>query len=1054
MHITELSIKRPAMMTMVIMFFVVLGLYTYGRIGTELFPAVNTPYVTVSVSYPGAGAEEIESQIIKPIEDNLASLSQLKHINSMASVGRANVSLEFELTANADEAAIDVQKKVDAIRGRLPDGAGDPVVIKRDMNDSPIITLSLSSKRPQYEIYDLANDIVKDRLQRLSGVTEVSISGGQQREIQINIDKVKLEGYGLSLNQVISRLESENVDDPSGRMDRPEAEYNLRVLGQFRSVEEIGDIQIPTQSDYAVPLKDIATITDGYQEIRVFSRLNGTDSVSIQIFKQSDASVVTVGKAVKKELAAIKKDLPNDSDLIVSNDSSDFIQRSLNGTWANILEGIITTGLALFIFLRQWRSTFIVMLAIPTSLIATVMMMYFSGFTFNMMSLMGLALCIGILVDDSIVVLENIHRHIQMGKSPIAAAIEGRREIGLAAIAITMSDIVVFMPIAFMNGMVGQFFRQFGLTIVFATLFSLFISFTLTPMLASRLYKQKSVQDSEGAESTIVLKKKRQSIFAFIWKRTIPLGGKVRQTYLKQLNWSFSNRKKVLAISLLAFLLSLTVIPLKLVGMEFMPKTDQGQLSVSLELPIGTPIGKTDAAIKKLEAYLSKVPELQFYQTSVGSGGRGSSVGSNTGRVSMQLYPKADRQRTVWEVADGIRKWSKSFKEGKVFVTESDSMGGGGGGSAVQIVVSGKDPDKLLKLVDQVKNVVASTPGAADPNTNWRLGQPEVQVQVDHRRTAFYGLSVNDVARTVRASINGETAGVFRAGDRDIDLVVRLDGASKQDINSLKDIKVTGSNIAVSLGQLADIGFGSGPKDIRRVDRQRAINVTCNVRDRALNDFMQEVKSNIAKINLQPGLSITYSGQDQSMNDSFRELLAALILSILLVYMVLVMLYESFSTPLIRMLSLPLGIVGALVALAIFRFNLNLFTIIGVIMLDGLVAKNGTLLIDYTHTMMEQGRTLREALVEAASTRLRPIIMTTVTMVFGMLPTALSLTEGAENRSGMAVVLIGGLVSSTVFTLFVIPVAYTIIDDWKSKWRERRKQRLIRKGMIGESSGV
>ncbi|ACV62859.1 acriflavin resistance protein [Desulfofarcimen acetoxidans DSM 771] len=1058
MHITELSIKRPAMMTMVIMFFVVLGLYTYGRIGTELFPAINTPYVTVSVSYPGAGAEEIETQIIKPIEENLASLSQLKHINSMASVGRANVSLEFDLTADADEAAIDVQKKVDAISGRFPDGAGDPVVIKRDMNDQPIMTLSLSSKRPQYEIYDLANDIVKERLQRLTGVTEVAISGGQQREIQINIDKTRLEGYGLTLNQVISRLEEENLDDPSGRIDRPEAEYNLRVLGQFRSINDIAAIHIPTSSGYPVPLKDIATVTEGYQEVRAFSRLNGTDAVSIQIYKQSDASVVAVGKTVKNELDVIKKELPTDSELIISNDSSDYVQRSLNGTWSNILEGIITTGLALFIFLRQWRSTLIVMLAIPTSLIATVMMMYFSGFTFNMMSLMGLALCIGILVDDSIVVLENIHRHVQMGKSPYEAAIEGRREIGMAAIAITMSDIVVFMPIALMNGMVGQFFRQFGMTVVFATLFSLFISFTLTPMLASRLYKQKlNPESGEGQEhsSPEVLQKKRQSIFAFIWKHTIPLGRKVKQAYLKQLDWSFNNRKKVLAFSVLAFLLSLTVIPLKLVGMEFAPKTDQGQISVSLEMPIGTPIGKTDAAVRKLEAYLSKVPELQFYQTSVGGGGgRGASTGSNTGRISLQLYPKTERERSVWEVADGIRKWSKSFKEGRVFVTESDSMGGGGGGSAVQIVVSGKDPEKLLQLVDQVKGVVASTPGAADPNTNWRLGQPEIQVRVDHLRTAYYDLSVNDVARTVRASINGETAGVYHDGDRDVDIVVRLDGASKQDVGSLKDIKIASGNTPVSLGQVADIDFGSGPRDIRRVDRQRAINVTCNVRDRVLSDFMQEVKVKLAEIKLQPGFSITYSGQDQNMNDSFKELAAALLLSILLVYMVLVMLYESFTTPFIRMLSLPLGIMGALVALAIFRYNLNLFTIIGVIMLDGLVAKNGTLLIDYTHTMMAQGKTLREALVEAATTRLRPIIMTTITMVFGMLPTALSLTEGAENRSGMAVVLIGGLLSSTVFTLFVIPVVYTIIDDWKHNWHERRRNRLIKKGLVVDSSVI
>lgn len=1026
MHITELSIKRPAMMTMVIMLFVVLGLYTFGRIGVELFPAINTPYVSVSVSYSGAGAEEIESQIVKPIEDSLSSLSKLKRITSLASAGRANVTLEFEMTADADQAAIDVQKKIDSIRGRLPDDASDPVVIKRDMNDTPIMSLALSGDRPQHELYDIANDIIKERLQRVDGVTEINIMGGQQREIQIDINKTKLEGLGLSLNQVISRLQSENLNDPSGRLDRPDAEYNVRVLGEFRSVGEISDIQIPTSSGYSVPLKDIATITDGYAEVRQISRVNGEYAVALQIYKQSDASVVAVGNAVEEALAGIKVDLPEGTDLNIPRNSASFIKSSLNGTWVSIIEGIITTGLVLFLFLRQWRSTLIVMLAIPTSLIATVMMMYFAGFTFNMVSLMGLALCIGILVDDSIVVLENIHRHRQNGESPWKAAIEGRKEIGMAAVAITLSDVVVFAPIAFMGGMVGQFFRQFGLTVVFATLFSLFVSFTLTPMLASRLH-------SNGNND------EKKSFFDIIWRRTIPLGHRVNRLYLHTLEWSLRHRKKVLAFSMLAFFLSLTLIPLKLVGAEFMPQSDQGELTVSLEMPIGTPLAKTDAALKQLEQYLSGIPEVQYYQTTLGaSGGRGSSSGANVGRVGLQLYPKDQRDKTVWEVADGIRKWSRGFKEGKVLVSISSGMGGGGGG-AVQVVVSGNNPDKLVNVADQIKAVVAGTKGVTDADTNWRLGQPEVQVQVDHRRTAFYGLSVNDVARTVRGGINGETAGVFRDGETEIDMVVRLEGANKHDINTLENLLVTGSSGAVPLGQVSRLSISSGPTDIRRVDKQRAITVTANVKDRSLNDVMTDIKKEIAGLDLPLGFSVSYGGQDQSMRESFSELIQALVLSVVLVYMILVMLYESFTTPLIRMISLPFGIIGALAILAIFRQNINLFTFIGIIMLDGLAAKNGTLLIDYTHTLMERGLCLRDALKEAGTTRLKPILMTTVTMVFGMLPTALAMTEGAENRRGMALVLIGGLLSSTVFTLYVIPVVYTLIDDWKTRRRMKKE---------------
>jgi len=1029
LHITEISIKRPAMMTMVILVFVVLGLFTYGRIKTELFPAINIPYVSVSVSYSGAGAEEIESQIVKPIEDALASVSKLKHITSTASAGRANVTLEFDLSADADKAALDVEKKVNGIQGRLPDGASDPVVDKRDMNDMPVINLALSGNRSPVELYDLADDVISDRLRRLDGVADVSISGGLQREVQINVNKSKLEGFGLSLNQVINRLEAENLNDPSGRMDRPEAEYNIRVLGQFKSVDEIGEILITTSSGYSVPLKEIASVVAGYQEQRQYSRLNGQDAIAIRISKQSDSSVVDVGNAVNKEMVNIKKDLPEGVSLIVANDQSDYVKKSVNGTVKSIIEGIITTALILFIFLRKWQSTFIVMLAIPSSMLATVMMMYFAGYSFNMMSLMGLALCIGILVDDSIVVLENIDRHLRMGKSPWQAAIEGRREIGMAAVAITLSDVVVFTPIAFMQGMVGQFFRQFGMTVVFATLFSLFISFTLTPMAASRLFKQIGPEEDTG----------RKSIFAFLWNYTIPLGAKIKASYHQFLLWTLSHRKRVLAFALLAFILSLSLIPLKIVGTEFTPQSDEGALTVSVELPIGVPAQKTDAALKQIEDYLKTIPEIKYYQTASG-GARGTSAGANTGRISVQLYPKAERERTVWQVSDAIRQWGRGFKGGTGRVSEQSSMGGGGGGGAVQIQISGNDPVQLVKLTEQIQSLVAGVPGTRDANTNWRMGQPEVQITPDHRRTAFYGLSIDDVATTVRTAVNGTTAGEFRDGIRETDIVVRLDQFNKQDISSLENLMISGSGSYVPLGQLASITKGSGPIDIRRTDRQRTITVSSGVVGRPTGDVLNDIKAQMATIAIPQGFYINFAGQDQMMKESFADLISALILSIILVYMVLVMLYESFSTPFIRMLSLPLGIVGALAALAIFRLNINVFTMIGIIMLDGLVAKNGTLLIDYTHTLMERGLPLREALIEAGMTRLKPIIMTTVTMIFGMLPTALALTEGAENRSGMAWVLIGGLITSTVFTLFVIPIVYTIFDEWKTKWRNGRSR--------------
>lgn len=1028
MNLTKIAIKRPAMMSMIIMVFVVLGLFTYNKMGVELFPAVNLPAVYVVTNYPGAGAEEIETQITKPIEDQMATLGKLKKISSQASEGFTYTALEFELSADANQAALDVQKRVDMVKGRLPEDASDPVVYKFDINDQPVLVMALQSHRPLYEAKELAEDVIKDRLQRLSGVADVTVVGGEEREILISVDQVKLAGYKLSISQIINRLRAENLNQPSGRLDRPEAEYNVRVLGEFKSLEDIKSLDIPVGNGSTIPLSAVATVSDGHQELREYSRVNGINAVSLMVFKQSDASVVEVGERVKNEIEKIQSELPDDVKIIVSRDTSNFIRASLNNTRMSIIEGILTTALALYLFLREWRSTLIVALAIPTSLLAALMMMFFSGFTFNMLSLMGLALCIGILVDDSIVVLENVHRHLKKGKDPEQAALDGRMEIGMAAIAITLSDIVVFTPIAFMNGMIGQFFRQFGLTVVFATVFSLFISFTLTPMMASKLFKKQRTDDEP--ENYV----KKKSFIGWLTKWTEPLGLRVKEKYISLLEWSLGHRKTVLLVVIATFLASLSLPALNIIGAEQMPKTDSGELTVSLEMPTGTPIWKTDAALKEIEAYVKNISEIKYYHATLGSAGgmAGSSSGSHVGRIGVTLVDKKERERSMWEVGDQIRKWGTGFIAGRVTVSESDNMGPPGGD--IDIQVSGPDTDKLIVLSGKVKSTIAGIEGARDVDVDWRLGQPEIQVKIDRRKAASLGLSVDDVARAARASLNGDLAGKYREGNDETDIRVRLEGLNKSDINSIKNLPVTTmSGEVILLQQVADVGPGTGPTEIKRVDRQRTISVKGNLRGRPLNEFVQEAEAKVEQIKLEPGYSINFSGQAESMQETFTDLIAALVLSIILVYMVLVMLYESFMTPFIRMMALPLGIVGAFVALAITGNTLNLFSMIGIIMMDGLVAKNGTLLIDYTHTLMERGLSLRDALLEAGRTRLRPIIMTTFTMIFGMLPTALSMGEGAESRVGMAWVLIGGLITSTLFTLVVIPVIYTIMDDYKRK---------------------
>ena len=888
-----------------------------------------------------------------------------------------------------------------------------------------LMMLALQSKRPLTETYEAAKDIVQNRLEKVPGVSDTSLVGGQEREVHVDVNPTKLNQYGLSLLQITNRLRSENLNQPVGLLERPEAEYNLRMLGEFNSIDEISNLKMPINNNSIIRLKDVADVSLGYQDLRALSRVNGIPSIGFTVFKQSDASVVEVADWTVAAVKELQQQLPPDMKLVITQNSADFIRRSLDGTRKAIIEGIITTALALFLFLREWRSILIVILAIPSSLMATMALIYFAGFSFNMMSLMGLALCIGILVDDSIVVIENIHRHLKMGKSPKQAAIDGREEIGMAAIAITLSDVVVFAPIALLGGMIGQFFRQFGLTIVFATLFSLFISFTLTPMASSRLFKKQGLKPLQ----------ERRSLFGFIWRYLIPLGGKAMNKYLAVLHWAMDHKKTVLLVAMGAFIASFIVLPTKLVGIEFMPKADQSRMNISLEMPKGTPFYKTDEALKKIENYLLSVPEIKYFQTSLGSSGgnMGASSGSNIGRIGITLNPKADRKRDVWQIGKQIRSWTDGFTSGKVTVSEADSMGFGG--ADIQIEVSGSDKAGLDKATNQVKQAIASIKGATDVVTDSILGQPEIQFKIDRDRAAEMGLGVTDIARTFRVSVSGETAGQYREGGSDDNIIVRLDGANKMVPSELGYVTVTNNaGQPIQLNQVAEIKPGGGPTQIRRIDRQRTITVTGSLKGRSQNDFLNEAKQKINNLHLPTEYTVNFAGQAQMIGDTFGQLIQALILSIVLVYMVLVMLYESFLTPFIRMMSLPLGIIGALLALALSHTSLNLFSMIGIIMLDGLVAKNGTLLLDYTNTLRERGYPLREALVEAGKTRLRPIVMTTTTMIFGMLPSALATSEGSETRAGMAWVLIGGLITSTIFTLVIIPVVTIIMDNLKKKF--------------------
>lgn len=1023
MNLTRYAIKKPIGISMIVLLFVVLGLYSFYRIGVELLPAINIPYVTVTVNYPGAGTEEIEQDVIKPLENSLSSLSNLKHMTAVARPEKAQITLEFEFWANVDTSAIDATQYVNSVLNKLPTGIKTPTVIKRDVNASPIMEISVMADKPLGDVYTVANDVFVERLQRASGVSDVQLDGGRDKEIAVEVDKDKLAYFNIALNQIATRIDQENVLTPAGSVFNNKQETNVRLAAQFSSPAELESIHLENSKNVAIPLSSLATVREQDKRVTRYARTNGQDVVSLSVYKNSNANIVETAKATMAQLASLRSEYPEYQFVIITN-SATYVDDSLHNTLEALIEGLCTTGLILFLFLRGWRSTVAVLIAIPTSLITTFFVMYMAGFTFNMLSLMGMSLCIGILVDDSIVVLENIHRHLAMGKSSDVAAEDGRSEIGMAAIVITLCDVVVFMPIAFMTGMTGQFFRQFGLTIVFATLCSLFVSFTLTPMLASKFYKN-GLSEPKGA----------------FWDQLARMEQAFINAYERFLRWSLHHPKKIIISVTIIFFASLSLYyPTGIIGGEYMPKTDEGSFQISVQFPVGQNIDATNVMIRDIETYLTQVPEITNYLSSVGQ------PAGNYGRVSVQMVDRKDRDKTVWQVTDEVRQFLKTkFPQAVAQVNETQSSmpgvsggtgtgGGGGGNSApVQIEIRGSNLESIVKASYYVQDVLNKIDGIKDVRSSYTEGAPELRLMVDREKLKFFNTSANDVQNVFSGAITGTLAGYLvndpNNDGQDTDIYVRLKDSDGYKASDIRSIPVKTNTGFVKVGDVASVEDKVGPVMLRRVDKQESINIAANITDRQLQAVLDDIAKNISSKELGNNVTYRFIGQADNMNSTFTEMGQALLLSLLLVYMLLATLYESVSTPAIRMLSLPFGLIGSLVFLAITHNSINLYSLIGILVMDGLVSKNGTLLLDYTLTLMERGKTAEQAIIEAGKTRLKPIFMTTITMITGMLPTALAITPGAETRVSMAWVVIGGLLSSTFFTLIAIPIVFLYFEN-------------------------
>lgn len=1007
MNLTRFSIQRPIGIAMIFMLITVLGLFSYARIPVELLPDVDSPFISCIVEYPGASTESVEQQITKPIEDVISTVSYVKQLRSVCMPGRSEVFIELSPEANADMVTIEATKKLNRIRSSLPADIDEPVVLKRSSDEYPIMEIAISSKVDPALMRSLAENTLKEKFQQVDGVADVVITGGAEKEIAIEVHKDRLNYYGLTLKDITEAIKSENSMVSAGSVYSENKQITVRLDSQYRSVQDIQNITL-VKNGAVIALGEVAEVKATNKRERYYTRMDGNDALSMEIYKASGSNIVKTADLVVKRLEQLRKEFPDYTFTLVYNQAK-FIKDSLNNTLHTLLEGLFTTGLVLYLFLRGWRSSSAVMIAIPISLIATFFLMFMAKFTFNMMSLMGMALCIGILVDDSIVVLENIHRFLQKGYAPAEAAEKGRSQIAMAAIAMTLCDVVVFLPIAFMQSSTGQLFRQFGLTIVFATLMSLLVSFTLTPMMASRLYKN-GLTTPKGK----------------IWVWLDRLEEVTLQKYEVLLRRCLAHPKKLLTGIGIVFFLSLSLISLGVVGSEYMPKTDEGALQISVELPIGSNARQTNEALLLIDSYIQTIPEVQHYLTRV-------TAVERTGKVSVTLTNKSDRSRSVWRIAEAIRRFAQANLPGvttRVNVIQSSVAGVSGGRNLVrsplQVDIKGSDMDGLIKDSAVVEKLFRETAGVKDVKNSYIEGNPELKVEVDRDKMEYYGASLSQVLRSFSSAVSGQRAGVLpndiKNNGKDTDINVRFAGGEGYGRDELRAIPIPVKSGTVRLGDIANVEESVGPTLIRRVNKERFINVQGNLAGRPLNDVRQELDSKLKAANLHSRYE--FSGEAATMSESFREMIMALSMSLLLIYLLLAVLYESTFTPFIRMFSLPLGLIGSILFLLFTRNTINLYSLIGILVMDGLVAKNGTLLLDYTLSLIQRGTAPLEAVIEAGKVRLRPIFMTALTMVVGMLPTALSLSEGSETRVSMAWVIIGGMITSTVFTLFVIPVLF------------------------------
>ncbi len=1022
MWMTRVSINHPVFATMVMVALTVLGVFSYMRLGVEAMPDVKPPVVSVRVEYPGASPEQVENDIAKPVENAVNTVAGVKRILSASYEGISFSWIEFRLDIDQTRAVQEVRDKIAQIRAGFPRDVRDPVVQRGgDENDQPVAFYALlAPSLSQRQLTTLAEQVVQKGFERASGVGRVALGGTVTRQIQVRVDPAKLTAFGLTVDQVVTALRSANVSVPVGTISNETVEAIVRVDGRIAQPTDFGKIIVARKGGVPILLSQVAQVFDTERERSSLARINGAPAVSFYVFKAQDASVVEVGRNVKQAADDLRKQLPPGVELRLLRSLSDFVEQAVDNVKYTILEGAALTVLIVFLFLGSWRSTVITGLTLPIAVIATFTALFAFGFTLNYMTLMGLSLCIGLLIDDAIVVRENIVRHLAMGKDHYTASREGTDEIGLAVLATTFSIVAVFVPIAFMSGIVGKFFFPFGITVAVAVLVSLFVSFTLDPML-SAVWRD----PPEGARTLRFVGPPLR-----VFERVVDW---MHRVYGRLLHWALTHRKTTIGIALASFVASIPIAGV--VGSEMMPEGDESFTSLRLTLPVGASIDYANERVKRVEEALREFKEIDAIDTGIGTEGA-----NNTARINLKLVPKSERRRTQKEVEQAIRQRVAA-------IPGVDARVGWGG--PIYVALLGNDDVETQRVIADLKQKILSIRGITDVEVSLKEGTPALSVRLKRELAAEYGITHAQLGASLRALVGGETSGYWLAPDgQNYEVITQLPRASRTIADDIAGLNIAtgrqmadGSPEVIPLRAVATIERTINPENIRRQDLQRRIALWANVQGRPSGDAGKEVEALVKSYELPPGLRFDVGGQIRDQQEVNSAIFGALALAVIFIYIVLASQFGSFLQPLAIMASLPLSIVGVMLALLFTGTTLNIFSMIGIVFLMGLVTKNAILLVDFANQGQKKGLDQMQALLEAGQVRLRPILMTTAAMIFGMLPLAIGLGEGAESQAPMGRAIIGGVITSTLLTLIVVPVIYSWLDRFERRFVERRREK-------------